>query len=346
MFQVLQEFMKNALRNPPVILRLSVLIAAVLAYGASGFQFFELSSNPELTWADGLWYTIVTMTTVGYGDFFPKTSGGRFLVGWPVMLFGIGLLGYALSVVAASLVNSKTKETRGMSSFSFRNHLVIFNYPNLAKLLRLIEEFGFDPAFGMNRHIILVDEDLEELPAELIKRNIHYVRGNPVRNETLRRASIDTAGHALVLSKKEGDAASDNLNVSIALAIEGVNNQVNTVVEIVDQASAELLNKAGCDKVVCTTRMGAHFLGQELLNPGIQEVIEDLLTAKSGQNMYLIDAHGVKTFGEAIKQCRAKGHLAVGVRSSTEVLLNPDEEAVLKPGDRIVTIGPSRIQGL
>jgi voltage-gated potassium channel len=346
MFQVLQVFLKTALRNPPVVLRLSVLIAAVLAYGASGFLYFELSTNPELTWADGLWYTVVTMTTVGYGDFFPKTPGGRFLVGWPIMLFGIGLLGYALSVVAATLVNSKTKEIRGMSSFSLKDHLVIFNYPGLAKLLRILDELALDRTFGAHRHIVLVDEDLDELPAELVKRNIHYVRGNPVRNDTLKRASIDTAGYALVLSKKEGDPASDNLNVSITLAVEGYSNQVNSVVEIVDQASAELLYKTGCDRIVCTSRLGAHFLGQELLNPGIQEVVEDLLSAKTGQNMYLIDSNGLGTFADAVSQCRAKGHLAVGIRTSSGVCLNPDAKAVLGRGDRIISIGPSRIPSL
>jgi voltage-gated potassium channel len=118
------------------------------------------------------------------------------------MLFGIGLLGYALSIVAASLVDSKTKETQGMSSFSFKSHSVIVNYPNISKLFQLIKEFIIDPAFSAHRQIVLVDKDLEELPVKLIKRNIHYVRGNPEINETLYMSSIGTASHALVLSKK------------------------------------------------------------------------------------------------------------------------------------------------
>jgi voltage-gated potassium channel len=56
-FQVLQYFMKNVLKNPPATIRLFVLIVVVLLYGTSGFLYFELSSNPELTWLDGLWYT-------------------------------------------------------------------------------------------------------------------------------------------------------------------------------------------------------------------------------------------------------------------------------------------------
>lgn len=87
MYQILQYFMKSMVRNPPEYLRVLVLMLAVLLYGTTGFLYFELPANPDLSWADGLWYTIVTIATVGYGDFFPKSFGGRFLVGWPIMGF-------------------------------------------------------------------------------------------------------------------------------------------------------------------------------------------------------------------------------------------------------------------
>lgn len=340
--------MKSVLRNPPVPLRLLVLILAVLVYGASGFLYFEFPANTDLTWFDGLWYTVVTMTTVGYGDFFPKTPGGRFLVGWPVMVFGIGLLGYALSVIAAALVTSKTKEMRGMSSFSLKHHLVIFNYPGTAKLQRILDELSLDPVFRDHKQVVLVDEHLEELPPELVKRNVHFVKGNPVRNETLHRASVASADHALVLSRNENDPASDNLNVSIALAVEGLNRkaEIDTVVEIVDSASMELLRKTGCDRIVCTSRLGAYFLNQELVNPGVQEVIEDLLSAEKGQNIYLMEVSRSWSIGEIVDRCRRKGHLVLGIRTADRVLLNPGEDVTAKPGDRVITVGASRMEAL
>ncbi|ACD94181.1 potassium channel family protein [Trichlorobacter lovleyi] len=347
MYQVLHYFMKTMLRNPPEYLRVLVLMLAVLLYGTTGFLYFELPANPDLSWADGLWYTIVTIATVGYGDFFPKSFGGRFLVGWPIMVFGIGLLGYALSMVAAALVTSKTKEIKGMSIFKLSDHLVIFNFAGLAKVERILLELALDKAVGISMPVILVDEQLDELPVELQKRGVHYVRGNPTRDETLQRAAIDQARHAVILTRDPTDPASDNLNVAIALAIEGRCKQVNTVVECIDPASEELLRKAGCDRIVCTSRFDAHFLSQELLNPGVQEVLGDLLSNGQGQQIYLVPVSNTGSFEGLAARCRQQGHLALGISCTDgKVRMNPPGIEQVTAGCRLVTIGPSRLDGV
>lgn len=342
--QLLRYFRHNIVVNPSSAFRILALLVAVLAYGTTGFLYFELPENPDLGWTDGLWYTVVTMTTVGYGDFFPKTAAGRFLVGWPVMLFGIGLLGYALSVVAAALITEKAKELKGMTAYSFKDHLVIFNFPGMATIETVLQELRLDSLFGKERQVVLVDEDLAELPAELQKLNVRFVKGNPVRDETLKRASIDEAAHAVILSKKPGDPTSDNLNVSITLAIEGRSRKVNTVVECIDPATEELLRKAGCDRIVCTSRFGANFMSQELLNPGVQEVIHDLVSSKSGQQIYLVPFDGSEAvFTEVAIQCSKHGHIALGMITEKETVINPDSGTVVPAGAVIITVGPERI---
>ena len=347
MYQVIHYFMKTMVRNPPEYLRVLVLMVAVLLYGTTGFLYFELPGNPDLSWGDGLWYTIVTIATVGYGDFFPKSFGGRFLVGWPIMVFGIGLLGYALSMVAAALVTSKTKEIKGMSTFKLSGHLVVFNFAGLAKVERILQELALDTTVGISMPVILVDEQLEELPVELQKRGVHYVHGNPTRDETLQRAGIDRARHAVVLTRDPTDPASDNLNVAIALAIEGRCKQVNTVVECIDPASEELLRKAGCDRIVCTSRFDAHFLSQELLNPGIQEVLADLLTLSQGQQLYLVPVKTEARFEELSNRSRSLGHIALGVSCPDGgVRMNPPAGETVTVGCRLVTIGAARIDSI
>jgi len=341
MFQVLfQLFNKKTLRNPPAFLRVSALMGALLLYGTTGFLYFELPNNPDLTWWDALWYTIVTLTTVGYGDFFPKSPGGRFFVGGPIMVFGIGLLGYALSLIASALVTSKTKEIKGMSAFKLKNHLVLFNFAGLAKIERVLDELNEDPTVG-KIPVVLVDEFLEELPAELQKRGVHYVRGNPTRDETLLRASIMQARHAIILTRNATDPASDHLNLAIALAVEGLCKGVNTVVECLSPSSEELLRKAGSDRIVCSHRFDAYFISQELLNPGIQEIVGELLTVTKGQQFNLVPVKLAGSFAELAQRSMQQGHVALGIGYADKTFaLNPPASVQVPVGANLVTMGP------
>lgn len=339
-------FSRHLVVNPPVALRAILLLVVVLAYGTSGFLYFELPGNPDLVWSDALWYSIVTLTTVGYGDFFPKTWGGRFLVGGPLMVIGIGLLGFILSVVATALITSKSKELKGMSTVHYSRHLILVNFPGLAKVLRLLDELGNDPAIGHGAQLVLVDKDLEELPPELVARQMRYVRGDPTRDETLQRAGIQNASHAIVLTRNPGDPMSDALNVTIALAIEGHSRAVNTVVECIAPATEELLQKAGCDRIVCSARFDALYVSQELLNPGVQDVVGELLSNAGGQQFYVTPlrvASGSACFKDLSAAAAAHGHLAIGVRRGqvTHVNLAPDH--AIEEQDMAVTIGASRL---
>ena len=343
---LLRILLQHALLNPPLPLRVLILLAAIFAYGASGFLYFELPGNPDLNWGDALWYTIVTMATVGYGDLFPKTFGGRFFVGVPLMVLGIGLLAYALSVLAMALISARNKELQGMSQYRLHDHLVLFNDCGSDKILRILAEFEHDSAARRFQDIVLVDEHLAELPPELHTRGIRFVRGNPTRDATLDRAAIDNASHALILSRPGDASAADSLNLAIALAIEARNPRVNTVVECADPAASELLRKAGCDKIVCLSRFEASFLAQELLNPGLQEVIDELASSVSGQQLYYIplQLQAARPFGELARTARERGHLAIGFRHGEGNTLNPAETSLLQPGDQLITVGATRIE--
>jgi voltage-gated potassium channel len=335
----------RSVKNPSGPTRAVLLLLAVVTYGTTGFLYYEVPARPELSWLDGFWYSLVTIATVGYGDLAPTTFGGRVIVAAPLMLVGIGLLGYVLSMSASSLVSSKAKELHGMIDQRLSGHLVIFNFPGIAKVERLLDELASDREFSAGRDVLLVDEDLSELPAELAKRGLHFVRGNPTREETLRRAAIDEATHAVVLAKSPGNPHSDDLNVAVTLAIESKRRQIFTVVECVDYETEELLRKAGCDRVVCTSRFDAHFLSHELLSPGVQEVVEELTSNLRGQRVHVTQYLSDKstTFGRLANDCQRGGHLVIGIQRGGKTQLNLASDFDVQPGDKLVSIGAERL---
>jgi hypothetical protein len=87
--------------KPTFLSKYGLLLRAIafLGVSASGFYFFEKGSWPDLTFGDSLWWSLVTSMTVGYGDVYPKTWQGRWLVAAPTILLGIGLLAHTFGVI-------------------------------------------------------------------------------------------------------------------------------------------------------------------------------------------------------------------------------------------------------
>jgi voltage-gated potassium channel len=347
MFPLFRAIFFKVLQRPPAPIRVVALLVAVLFYGASGFLNFELAAKPDLGWGDGIWWTLVTITTIGYGDYFPTSAGGRFLVAVPLMLFGIGLLGYVLSLAASALVESKTREIRGMSSMKHLNqHLVIVNVPNQGKIERLIEELRHENALGSNIEVVIVDEELSELPSSLVLPHIHFVRGNPARDETLVRAGLEHAAQAVVLSKHPGDLASDNQSVAIALAIEARPHRCTVVVECIDIGTQELLRKAGCDSIVCLSRFDAQFIANEALNPGAQEVLDELMSTIHGDQLFYtrVTDKLAGSFRQVSDFCRQQRHRAIGIRRDRSNRFELDDGSPIQVGDLLISIGPKKLR--
>ena len=326
-------------------LRAAVILTVVLLYGAAGFTYFEREVG-EATFVDGLWYSLVTMSTVGYGDYFPKTPLGRFAVGVPLMFVGIGILGYVLSAVSTALVFRQSQKLRGMGKMNLKGHIVVINVPSVAKVEQVIRELRRDPTIGSDTEVVIVAEELEELPRVFHGHDVHFVKGNPTRDETLVRASIDDAAYVVILCRDPKDSASDNLNLAITLAIESRASKVISAVECIDPGMMDLLRKAKCDRIVCLSKFESRFISHELLNPGAQSLIEDLICSAGGQQLYITaipSALQIRTYGDLSGICHASQHVLIGIRRGKEQIFNPADDTALLAGDAAVTIGERRL---
>lgn len=320
----------------------ALLFASLLMYSSTGYMYFELPENPDLTWMDSVWWSMVTMTTVGYGDLFPSTMWGRILVGFPTMLLGVGILGYMLSLVATTMLESKMLETKGMKDVILTDHVVVCGFGTLAKVLKLIQEIRKDIT-TRDVDIVVIDDTIEELPPELRDAKTHFVRGDAAREVVLRKASIETVRAVIVQASTADPEGSDNHNLKVVLTVESLCPSVLTVAECVNPENEIFFKRAHCDSVVCIASLAEQMLVQELQDPGIAQIVSELTSNARGRQFYIVDLPQAEgTYAEVRKQFDEKDAITMGIQRDGENFILPADDFDIRKGDRLILVAAQR----
>jgi len=160
---------QNGLGNKIIFTLLGALVLNIV-FGIL-FYLAERGAQPDLTLVDSIWWSMVTMTTVGYGDYYPQTFVGRFLVGYSCFLLGIGLIGYLLGTLAESIIDLTNRKRKGLLTIKMKNHIIICHCPNQDKVLSIVDEIHASPG-QENKEIVMISNALDECPEKLAKKGI------------------------------------------------------------------------------------------------------------------------------------------------------------------------------
>ncbi|MCR9164542.1 MAG: potassium channel family protein [Nannocystaceae bacterium] len=344
---LLFHFLRRIRRQVQTRLELKVVgfVALFWTFGSVGFYLFESPVNPELTLADSLWWSVVTMTTVGYGDYYPQTVGGRFLIAFPAMIAGGGVLAYGLSVITTYLIEEKTKELRGMQSFNYRRHIVLINFPGEAKLVEMIDELRHDKHLD-DRELVLLTDQIDEIPESLARLHVHFVKGSPINEEALERAGLAKAADVILFARSERDENSDSFNLGVLVALQSINDSLTIVVECVSPLHKELMLKAGASTAICVTELTTQLLAQAREGLQIQQLFNDLASNRTPQQVDAVPlkltGSGSMTFADLAADLARKNVMLIGLRRGGEQNINPGAGFELADGDDLFVISASR----
>jgi voltage-gated potassium channel len=295
---------------------ITVMTLGFILLSAVGVHHFEqraADSNIHSIW-DGIWWAVVTIGTVGYGDRFPVSVGGR-IVGITVIFFGVGMMSLFTATVASIFVEKKIKEGRGLDTVKLKDHGVICGWnPHTDEVLTGLTTYG---SYG-ETPLVLINEltvdEVESLRLKYQKVNLKFLRGDYVREDVLMRANIARARFAVIMADVSGGHSRDRTDertTLAALTIKYLSPQIKTIAELLDGENRQHLKRANVDEILVRGEHIGSLLATAVKSPGLPRLISGMLSLGDANKFQRIEvpAHLVgASFREAARYFREKQH--------------------------------------
>ena len=228
------------------------------AYGTVGAYVLRDEFDGVDSLVDALYFTVVTSSTVGYGDIVAQTEMAR-LFGLTVILVGMGSFAFALGTVLGPLFQARIVATfermTEQQLESLSDHVIVLGYGELTE--PILTELG-----GTTVVVITLDG---ERAATLSDRGYHVLHGDPADEETLNRVDLNSARAIVVATADDGDDA---------LAILTVREHapsIRIVAAATDRENVEKLRRAGADSVISPATIGGRILARSALGDDASE---------------------------------------------------------------------------
>lgn len=302
--------------------QITTVVVSVILLSSLCVFYFESSredSNILSIW-DGVWWAAVTMGTVGYGDKYPITTGGR-IVGLFLIFAGVGLMSLFTATIASIFVEKKIKEGKGLETIKDKDHVVICGWnQHTEEVLQGLTTFGM----MADMPIILINElsvdEIDALKLKYRKYNLKFLRGDYVHEDVLLRSNISKARFALIMADLSGSHVRERIDERTTLAsltIKSIAPHVKTIAELLDSENRQHLRRANVDEVIVRGEHIGSLLATAVNSPGIPRIFSSMLSLGDTNKLWRVDVPRNfigKTFKDLTAFYREKHHaILIGI---------------------------------
>jgi voltage-gated potassium channel len=316
----------------PFRLYLFLLLPIILLIvGTMGYYLIE----PEYSLFDALYMTVITLTTVGYGETHPLSPWGRvFTMG--LLLVGVFTLFYTATELVRSVVSGEMQQILGRqlvarSIAGMNNHLIVCGFGRMGR--HVCREFS-----RQNLEFVVLDNRPEMLENFSLKGGQGLV-GDATSDEMLRRAGVERARALVCVLPSDAD------NLYITMSARLINSKLFIVARAEGEEAEKKLLRAGADRVIAPYALGGSRIAQAVLRPTVLEFIE-LATQTEYLDLQIEQtqvAPGSSLVGATLTSSRLRqdyGLIIVAIKKCHGAMIyTPSAETTLEAGDVLVALG-------
>jgi voltage-gated potassium channel len=312
----------------------------VIVIGIFGYHFLS-----DYNWIDAIYMTIITVTTVGFGEVQALNDIGK-LFTVSLIILSIIIYGYGISIISEYVLNSRIFENiirKRMENKvkKLKGHIILVGYGRIGKIaLKKLQNF--------NRQVVVIEKN-----ASLIEKNdnknVVFCTADGTDDETLLRAGITNASAIITSLGEDAD------NLFIVLSARQLNKNLNIISRATNERTAKKLELAGANKIILPHKIGGNFMASLLVTPDLVEFIQRLSLEERNTRTNLeeisFDDCPIEYHDKSIAELNLRkktGCTIIGYKTASgEYIINPDPDTKLVKGSNIIILGqPEQIQKL
>ncbi|ACO03400.1 MAG TPA: ion transporter [Persephonella sp.] len=313
-----------------------IVILSLLVY------IFEYNAGNELfvsMW-HAIYWGIVTISTVGFGDIHPVTDPGRIITS--IMIGGgIVLVAALTGTFSAALVSRlMTLKEGGLKMENLENHIVICGWNETAE--EIMEQI-LSMKIEKEKPVVIVTNLPKSAIGIELPRDVFYKRGDFIQENILTEVGIEKAEHVVIVAEREEGLSERNIDARTALAsmlIKTLNPNAHLYVEVLLDEDADIFQKRmRVREVIIHGQILGKIMFTSILNPGATSLIKTLVDKERGIKKVKITGLGkFENFGQLLMYTRKYGYLPVAVERRGKIHLNPKDTFILEKEDFVFLI--------
>jgi voltage-gated potassium channel len=308
---------------------LGMLLSFVVFTGGVSIYIFEANTNDKVdTLFDGIYWALVTISTVGFGDIAPQTTAGR-IASMVLILSGIGIISFSTSLIVTSFSESVRENKLLYAMQKKEGFVIICGYGQLAKTLISMFE-------NKNTAYIVIEKN-EQLYKQAVVKGVKIINDDATKHKAFARFDF-TQVKAVICATSD-----DIANIYVTLNIRSIDKNVKILARSSNETMDKKLLLAGADRLIKPYEIAGMMTQVYLNEPNAFDAINAILTGK--KNAYVEE---FKVSYDNFLHNRKVAHtfkesklILLGLFRNEKFIFNPPEDFILNADDTVIVLGYS-----